>query len=191
GGDGGGEARAARGPGLGGGGADVAGADHPGAELLEPRLEAGVSDRRRAHVDATPARAQVERSPDDGDGLRRRFDGHGEVRLGDSGEVLLVRRRAMLVPTHRGEQRPPTDTAAPRRSRPNQRGLTVGPGKPPPRVVAYIACRGPPPAGGRAIANPGTGRPPIHERERESPRKAPISPSAIQSRRIGRASRRP
>ena len=41
----------------------------------EPLLEPRVADRRRAHVDAAPALAEVERRPDDRHGLRRR--GHG------------------------------------------------------------------------------------------------------------------
>jgi hypothetical protein len=34
---------------------------------LDARVETGVADRRWAHVDATPSRAEIERGTDDGD----------------------------------------------------------------------------------------------------------------------------
>ena len=49
-------------------GADVAPVDAAAPEPLDPLLETGVSDRRRAHVDTAPARAQIEARADHGDG---------------------------------------------------------------------------------------------------------------------------
>jgi hypothetical protein len=48
---------------------DVAEVDIRAPELLDPRLEPGVPDRGRPHVDAAPARAEVERRADHGDRL--------------------------------------------------------------------------------------------------------------------------
>ena len=50
----------------------------PDAELLrELLLEAGVADRGRPHVDASPPSAEVERSPDHGDLALGLLDTHG------------------------------------------------------------------------------------------------------------------
>ncbi len=53
------------------GGLDVAPVEHLVAEALEAVVQAGVADRRRAHVDAAAARAEVERGADDRDLLAR------------------------------------------------------------------------------------------------------------------------
>ena len=57
---------------------DVAGVGDVHAELLrELLLETRVADRGRAHVDAAPPRAQVERGADDGDLADCFVDAHG------------------------------------------------------------------------------------------------------------------
>ena len=46
---------------------DVAAVDDVAPEAGEPLLESGVAERRRAHVDAAPALAEIERRADDRD----------------------------------------------------------------------------------------------------------------------------
>ena len=72
---------------LGDGGLDVAEVDALAAELLDPRLEARVPDRRRTHVHAAAPGPEVEGGADDGDrrGCSRRSS-PGNYRSGESGE---------------------------------------------------------------------------------------------------------
>jgi hypothetical protein len=57
---------------------DVPEVDRLEAELLDSRIEAGVADRRRAHVDAAAPRTEVESRADDRDpAWRSRLQRHG------------------------------------------------------------------------------------------------------------------
>ncbi len=68
--------------GLGESGGDVAEIRHLEAERLDPWAEIGVPDRGRAHVDAAPAGAEIERRADHRDRLRRFAGFHfGEATL--------------------------------------------------------------------------------------------------------------
>ena len=65
---------------------------HLAAELADPRLELGVADRRRPHVDAAAAGAEVEPGPDDRDALHHVVRAHC--------------RRNLMPPSSRRRDRP-------------------------------------------------------------------------------------
>ena len=85
---------------LGHCGLDVAPVKVGEPESLQPGLEPRVADRRRAHVHAPAAGAEIERSADDGDRARVRSHRHA----GQPTSAACWRARQRARPGHRREQ---------------------------------------------------------------------------------------